>query len=230
MIVTTTNLRQAPAGTVLHVVGELDTFAADELRAHLRRLPDEAQGMLVVDLSAVTFLSCAALRILAEAQARLGSRLVLGGRSRSVTRLLDITGLTPFFAVLPANGSGPHERDGAADGGPLRLSEAGSRTWTFSRTDVHRARGLLMAVHGCDADQAWNMLARAAARHDVPVGELVELLIRPDRGDGSPPSSASAVAALTVLMRQPHDSAADDADPSDAAAGPDRPTERLRNI
>ena len=29
MIVTTTNRMQPPAGTVLHVAGELDTFAAD---------------------------------------------------------------------------------------------------------------------------------------------------------------------------------------------------------
>jgi anti-anti-sigma factor len=107
MIVTTRNRRQAPAGTVLHVAGEVDTCAADDLRRHLRLLPEEPDDVLVVDLSAVTFMSCTALSTLAEAQTRLGPRLVVGGRSRAVSRLLELTGLTPFFARRGGAGAGP---------------------------------------------------------------------------------------------------------------------------
>ena len=60
MIVTTTDRRQAPAATVLHVAGEVDTFAAAELRDHLRRLPLGSDRAVVVDLYAVTFMRCTA--------------------------------------------------------------------------------------------------------------------------------------------------------------------------
>jgi hypothetical protein len=44
------------------------------------------------------------------------------------------------------------------------------------------------------------MLALAAARHGVAVGEIAQLLIRAHR---EAPSPAAAAAALTVLMRTP---------------------------
>ena len=204
MILTTTNRIQAPAGTVLHVTGEVDRFAADGLREQLRRLAAEPSGAVVVDCSDVTFISCTALAVLAEAKAQLRARLVLGGRSRVVTRLLDLAGLTSFFPALPEAAAGPAPggpNDGADDDAPgTHATEA--RSWTFSRTDIQRARGLLMAVHGCDADEAWSMLALAAARHGIPVGEVVELLIRARRDPDSLPSSAAADAALMVMTRK----------------------------
>ena len=226
MIVTTTDRRQAPAATVLHVAGDLDTFAAADLRDHLRRLPLGSDRSVVVDLSAVTFMSCTALSVLAEAQARLGPRLLLGTRSRIVTRLLEITGLTSFFRRLADAEPEPAEQDVTPDPGPApaRRTEAG--TWTFSRTDLERVRGLLMGVHGCDAEEAWRILTRAAARHGVPVGELVDVLIG-RRHPGGKPSSVAALAALTVLMRLPREGVADD-DPggSDGAVGPTREAAR----
>lgn len=230
MIVTTTNGLKAPVATVLHVAGEVDTFAAGDLREQLRRLPLGADGAVVVDLSAVTFMSCTALSVLAEAQARLGSRLLLGGRSRIVARLLEITGLTSFFVATLDGGPMP-EGHAAAEGGPppARLTVAGS--WTFSRTDLERVRGLLMGVHGCDADEAWRMLTRSAAQYGVPVGELVDLLIGSRRNSELAPSSIAAVAALTVLMRKPDEDAADGGDPegSHVAAAPTPAAVRLAN-
>lgn len=229
MIVTTTNRRRAPAATVLHVAGDVDTFAADDLRDLLRRVPADADGAVVVDLSAVTFMSCTALSVLAEAQARLGSRLRLGLRSRIVARLLEITGLTSLFAAPATAGAVPAGPLGDTDGDdPSGDRPSVAVTWTFSRTDLERVRGLLMGVHGCDADEAWRMLTRAAAWHGVPVGELVDLLIGGRRNTARPPSSAAAVAALAVLMRLPHE-AVEDADPegSGVAAAPARAVVRL---
>jgi anti-anti-sigma factor len=202
MIVTTTNRQHDPPTTVLHVTGEVDTCAADDLRRQLGGLAVEPDGVVLVDLSAVTFMSCSALSVLAEAQVRLGPRLAVGGRSRIVRRLLELTGRTSSFAEPTGNGGQPvaEGRAGPADGNSPGTGGAQARAWTFSRTDVDRVRGLLMAVHGCDAEEAWRMLALAAARHGVPVGEIAQLLIRAHR---EAPSSAAAAAALTVLMRTP---------------------------
>jgi anti-anti-sigma factor len=202
MIVTTTNREHDPTTTVLHVAGEVDTYAADDLRRQLGGLAVEPDGVVLVDLSAVTFMSCTALSVLAEAQVRLGPRLAIGGRSRVVRRLLELTGRTSSFAEPTGSGGRPAPQGtaGPADGKALGTGGATARAWTFSRTDVDRVRGLLMAVHGCDAEEAWRMLALAAARHAVPVGEIAQLLIRAHR---EVPSSAAAAAALTVLMRTP---------------------------
>jgi anti-anti-sigma factor len=225
MIVTTRRLPD-PAGTVLHVAGEVDTYAADELRRHLRCHLVEPDGEVLVDLTAVTFMSCSALRVLAEARDRLGSRLVVGGRSRAVQRLLELTDCTSSFAGPAGNGAA----SGPAGGARPASHGTGARTWTFSRSDVDRVRDLLMAVHGCDAERAWRMLALAAARHGVPLGELAQLLIR---AHGGTPSPAVAAAALTVLMRAPreadvcgvHNRSGEDP-PARIAAGGDRAAER----
>jgi anti-anti-sigma factor len=211
MILSTTNRTHMPAGTMLHVVGEVDTFAADGLRVELEHLADEPSGAVVVDCTDVTFMSCTALTVLARAKAQLGPRLLLSGTSKFVTRLLAMTGLASFFPVLSEGEVRPSsdEPDHAANGSAPAIRTAEVRSWTFSRTDLHRARGLLMAIHGCDAEEAWSMLALAAARHGVPVGELVELLIRARRDPERPPSSAAADAALTVLTRKLVDGAAD---------------------
>jgi anti-anti-sigma factor len=176
MIVTTTKRMQPPAGTVLHVAGELDTFAADRLRDHLRRLGTPPSGAVVVDLSGVTFMSCTALRVLAEARTRLGTRLYVSGRSRTVARLLAMTGLSTLFADL-------------ADDDPA----------------LGRARDLLAAVHGCTHEEAGRMLAGAAEDYGVPVCELVDVLVGASRAGDDPLSATAAVATLALLMRVPAD-------------------------
>jgi anti-anti-sigma factor len=183
MIVSTTNRMQPPAGTVLHVAGELDTFSADRLRVHLRRLGTPPSSAVVVDLSGVTFMSCTALRVLAEARTRLGSRLYVSGRSRVVTRLLAMTGLATHFADL-------------ADDDPA----------------LGQARDLLTAVHGCTDEDAGRMLTGAAEDYGVPVSELVDLLIRVPRAGDRPPSASAAIATLALLMRPPDEDDMDDLD------------------
>lgn len=215
MIMTTTIRTQSPAGTVLHVAGEVDTCAADGLRASLRRLAARPSGVVVVDLAGVTFMSCSALAVLAQAKRQLGARLLLGETSRIVARLLEVTGWTSFFPTPTEDGADPaldgpdRSRDGGAP--PTRAREAA--TWSSSRTDVHRACGMLMEIHACNAEQAWSMLARAARRSGVPVGNLVELLVRAREDPDRLASSAAAVAALTTT-REPVDHAPQDREPA----------------
>ncbi|MFP5370067.1 MAG: anti-sigma factor antagonist, partial [Actinomycetes bacterium] len=181
MILTTTIRTQFPAGTVLHVTGEVDTFAAEGLRAALLRLAARPSGVVVVDLSGVTFMSCTPLAVLAQVKAQLGSRLLLGRTSRIVARLLDVTGSTAFLPPLAEDGEdavAPDGQDGSGPGGAPGGRAIEGASCSCSRTDVHRACGLLMAIHACNAEQAWSMLALAAARSGVPVGDLVQLLLR----------------------------------------------------
>jgi anti-anti-sigma factor len=200
MIVSTTNRMQPPAGTVLHVAGELDTFSADRLRDHLRRLGTPPSSAVVVDLSGVTFMSCTALRVLAEARTRLGSRLYVSGRSRVVTRLLAMTGLATHFADL-------------ADDDPA----------------LGQARDLLTAVHGCTDEDAGRMLTGAAEDYGVPVSELVDLLIRAPRAGDQAPSASAAIATVALLMRPPGEDDVDHigSEASVATGGGSRSADRL---
>ena len=82
---------------VVIVSGELDAATADRLAQHLKRSP----AARVLDVSAVSFIDASGLRVLLAATDRNGERrLVLREPSRSVMRLLDITGLTGLLAPV----------------------------------------------------------------------------------------------------------------------------------
>ena len=86
---------------VIHVSGEIDTLTAPALSEQLsRRLP--AAPLVVLDLSAVTFLGSAGLAALVAAKedaAQRGAVLRLVCGSRIVTRALEATGLLGLFDV-----------------------------------------------------------------------------------------------------------------------------------
>ena len=42
---------------------------------------------------------------------------------------------------------------------------------------IEQAKGVLMASQGCDADQAFDLLCRAAQRSNVPIRELAEQIV-----------------------------------------------------
>jgi anti-sigma B factor antagonist len=86
---------------VVHVVGEIDTLTAPVLRAQVdEHLPEV--GLLVLDLSEVSFLGSAGLAVLVAAKDeadRRQHRLRLVCGSRTVTRALEATGLLQLFDV-----------------------------------------------------------------------------------------------------------------------------------
>ncbi|NMI02062.1 STAS domain-containing protein [Pseudonocardia acidicola] len=86
---------------VVHVLGEIDTLTAPVLRARLdEHLP--TVPLVVLDLSAVTFLGSAGLAVLVAAKddaEQRGHRLRLVCGSRIVTRALEATGLLTLFDV-----------------------------------------------------------------------------------------------------------------------------------
>lgn len=98
-----------PLDLVLRVAGEVDLEVTPALRARLARAAAVSPRSVVVDLSEVTFISCAGLRALYEARGELGERLWLRAPSRPVTRLLELIGVQGDFRILASDGSIPDQ-------------------------------------------------------------------------------------------------------------------------
>jgi len=190
-----------PDDGLLVVSGEVDLATVPELRRRLGGVRTRAPE-LTVDLSAVTFIDCAGLRPLLEARKRQradGGRLVLMSPSWAVVRLLQFTGLLAAFTVVDAlsraPGPLPTRRRGETAVGRLstrpgeptasrgeverlRAELLALRETMRTRPAIDQAKGMLMAVHRCDAEQAWSSLARASQTHNVKVRDLAEAMIR----------------------------------------------------
>jgi anti-anti-sigma factor len=94
---------------VLYLSGEVDLLTAPTLRGRLYDAALGCERMLVVDLSAVTFLDCAGLGPLLEARAYLGGRLRLRGVPWPVEHMLRLTGLLATFTILDGTETESHQ-------------------------------------------------------------------------------------------------------------------------
>ena len=68
------------------------------------RVDSAAEGPIVVDLTAVTFMDSSGLRELLRARiecGRRGGRLILASPSAMIERLLDLTGTASMFEIVP---------------------------------------------------------------------------------------------------------------------------------
>lgn len=86
---------------VLHVGGEVDIQFADELRD--AGLTTTADSGLAMNLSEVSFIDSSGLAALIEINNTMGLQgqvLTLVAPSRSVRRILELTGLDPVFSVI----------------------------------------------------------------------------------------------------------------------------------
>ena len=89
------------ARLMLAMAGEVDLATAPQLRSLLEEADHETTREVVLDLSDVTYMDCAGLPPMLAARARLGDRFWLSGVQPPVTRLLQLTGLSEAFAILP---------------------------------------------------------------------------------------------------------------------------------
>ena len=85
--------------------GEYDIARRDELHAELA--PAETAPVAAIDFSKVEFADSTALGCLLHLKKRMGERhdnpvIRLSGVRPSIERLLDITGLTKIFEIVPA--------------------------------------------------------------------------------------------------------------------------------
>ena len=96
-----TSAAKRDGATVVSLVGELDLYNAEEVRAALGECCAEEPAVLVLDLADVTFIDSTALGVLIEARTRLadhdGFRLAAPGLE--TRRALEISGLDKHFRV-----------------------------------------------------------------------------------------------------------------------------------
>jgi anti-sigma B factor antagonist len=95
------------ATPVVAVRGEIDVATAPELRNRLLEAAQAGHNTVVVDLSEVSFLDSTALGVLVGSLKRLraaGGDLPLVVTGRSVTKVLEITGLADVFSVFATVG------------------------------------------------------------------------------------------------------------------------------
>ena len=94
---------------VLHLVGELDLYNADEIRGALEEALAQDPSRIVIEMSEVEFVDSTALGVLIEARSKLGrSTLLLAAPQLETRRTLQVSGLDRHLPV--------HETvDGALD-------------------------------------------------------------------------------------------------------------------
>ncbi|MFH7599956.1 STAS domain-containing protein [Streptomyces racemochromogenes] len=91
----------------VHVSGEMDLGHAEQLRAMLKAALDEAPdgADIVVDLRDSSFCDSSGLNVLLATQQRARAarhRLVLAAPSHQMVRVLELTGSTGLFTLVPA--------------------------------------------------------------------------------------------------------------------------------
>ena len=90
--------------TRIAVTGDLDMFAAGELRERLLRLDRESDGDIEIDLAAVSFIDSGGIGVLvgalrrAEAQ---GRRLTVVNVGAAVRQVFEVTHLARAFGLDP---------------------------------------------------------------------------------------------------------------------------------
>jgi anti-anti-sigma factor len=76
--------------------GELDVHTAPGLDRALQRYTDRHK-VLIVDVTALSFIDSTGLRTLVAARERLADRFLLAGPNAVLDRLLELTGMTGLF-------------------------------------------------------------------------------------------------------------------------------------
>ena len=93
------NIVDGEGNTVL-LTGEIDTHTSPLLENHLRELEDSS--VVVLDLSAVSFISSAGLTAMLTAQARLdagGGSLTVRNPTAAVERMISLSGLNDLLGA-----------------------------------------------------------------------------------------------------------------------------------
>jgi anti-sigma B factor antagonist len=87
---------------VIKLQGEVDLYAAPELKDHVNRAIESGKNKLILDLSEATFIDSTTLGILVSGMKRLrpkGGMLAVLCPDPTMARIFDITGLNRMFSV-----------------------------------------------------------------------------------------------------------------------------------
>ena len=89
---------------VVRLTGDLDVFLKGQLQQELHAVPEG--GVLVIDLTGVSFIDSAGLTVLIDAHKRAsrtgGEVRLIVQEHQQVYRILQITGLTRMFKIFPS--------------------------------------------------------------------------------------------------------------------------------
>lgn len=100
----TSRVEVTPSENGWSIVGEVDASTSPTVAEALAVVPDGGRksGRIVVETSGVSFIDSSGLRVLIELSERagaLGAEVVLASPSRSMARLIELTGLNDLFVV-----------------------------------------------------------------------------------------------------------------------------------
>ena len=89
------------AAVTLQISGRLDTTTAPELEAAVNALPDDVNA-LTLDMTEVTYISSAGLRVLLGAQKKMNKigSMKLTGVCEAVMDVLEITGFADILTIV----------------------------------------------------------------------------------------------------------------------------------
>lgn len=98
------DVRKIDGGVAVLVIGEVDMVTTPQLRECVQEQIAERPGVLVLDMSGLSFLGSSGLAVLVETleecrAQEIGLRLVCS--SREVARPMEATGLTELFDIYP---------------------------------------------------------------------------------------------------------------------------------
>jgi stage II sporulation protein AA (anti-sigma F factor antagonist) len=209
-----TRFRDQKGCRVLSLAGELDISARDaterDLRGHIAAVPS---AVIIVDLSAVTFIDSAGLDPLVRAHAELAETdrvLALRSVSGAVDVLLRLlaancpdglagqtvrANLTPLYATP--------EADHPGEQAPGRLGRQASdlRAAMHDNAMLNESIGLLMAVHECNPEQARLLLELVSARHEITITELAMGIVATAEATRTQPPGMGPVAVVPAVVR-----------------------------
>jgi len=95
-------IEQLESAVVIHAVGPVDSTTASSLQGPLLHAAETGTGALQLDLSQVSYLSSAGMRVLllaAKALQKRGERLRLLNVPQQIHSLLNLAGFTSFIDV-----------------------------------------------------------------------------------------------------------------------------------
>ncbi|MDR2892600.1 MAG: STAS domain-containing protein [Deltaproteobacteria bacterium] len=90
--------------TLVALRGVLDALTAPELEEKNQQIVDNGATIVILDLSAMEFISSAGLRVflsLAKALRKTGGEIRFAGLQEAIREVFAISGFTKMFAVFP---------------------------------------------------------------------------------------------------------------------------------
>ncbi len=221
--------------TVVAAHGDIDVDTEATLRLGLREALDRSITGLDLDMSAVSFCDCSALRVLLELRQQAlaqGKTLVLRTASPATERLLTMTGTRCLFTTVQSealqgdSGSAPHKAESRRPGScedraitDLRAEVEQLRRAMNTRPVIDLARGVLMASFQLSPEEAWGVLVWVSQHTNTKLYQVAEGVL--GSVDGHPlcehmqQQLAAAVAAAS-LEEDPQLPLVDSANPPDS--------------